>query len=200
MTRDFDAWWDAATRRGRIRQTCNPYSTDSVLRIVLSALLCRERGFLLHASSVVLDDRAFVFTGLSGAGKTTIASLAPAGAILLTDEISCLRSTPRGWLAHGTPFAGELGTSGERVSAPVAAIFRLEQGGIDRIREMSSAHAVRTLMRNILFFGRDADLRAAVLDSACGIAADIAVSTLTFRNDASVWDVVERQVPAPVRA
>ena len=41
---------------------------------------CRdEQGFLLHASSVVRDGRAFLFTGPSGAGKTTIVRHAPDG-------------------------------------------------------------------------------------------------------------------------
>src|SRR5690349_2479296 len=105
---DFDASWDAATGLGRIRQTGNPYSTDSVLRIVHSVLLARAGGLLIHASSLVLDDRAFLFTGPSGSGKTTIASLAPPRSVLLTDEISCVRWTPQGWFAFGTPFAGEL--------------------------------------------------------------------------------------------
>ena len=62
---DFDAEWDGRTRRGRIRQTLNPYSTDSVLRIVHSLLLSDERGFLLHASSILCDGRAYLFTGPS---------------------------------------------------------------------------------------------------------------------------------------
>jgi hypothetical protein len=212
MTRgDFDASWNAASGCGRIRQTRNPYSTDSVLRIVHSVLLSRERGLLVHASSLVLEERAFLFTGPSGSGKTTIASLAPSAAVLLTDEISCVRSTPRGWLAYGTPFAGELGTSGTRVAAPLAGIFRLEQGAANRILEMPQAHAVRTLMRNILFFGTSAGagslaawhpdtLRGHVLDTACSLAADVPVSTLTFRKESGVWDLIDRHVPGLVRA
>ena len=85
---DFCAVWNPALARGRIRQTANPYSLDCVLRIVHTLLLAREGGFLVHASSAVRNGRAFLFSGVSGAGKTTMASLAPPDVALLTDEIS----------------------------------------------------------------------------------------------------------------
>ena len=39
---DFRAEWDPATRRGRIRQSANPYSIDTVLRIVHTLVLARR--------------------------------------------------------------------------------------------------------------------------------------------------------------
>lgn len=74
-----------------VRQTPNPYSIDSVLRILHSLVLAREGGFLVHAASAVRNGRAFLFSGISGAGKTTISRLAPADVRLLTDEISYVR-------------------------------------------------------------------------------------------------------------
>ena len=56
---DFRAVWNPERRQGHIRQTANPYSIDSVLRIVHTLLLAREGGFLLHASSAVRNGKAF---------------------------------------------------------------------------------------------------------------------------------------------
>jgi hypothetical protein len=189
---DFVAEWNGATRHGFIRQTCNPFSTDSVLRIVHSIELCSEAGFLLHASSVVIDGCAYLFTGPSGAGKTTIAQLAPPEAILLTDEISCVRRTARGWTAFGTPFAGELGTSGRRVSAPITALYRLEQGKTNRIEPLTPGEAVRTLMRNILFFARDAAREQRILDTVCQLIAMVPIARLTFTREAGVWTTIRQ--------
>jgi hypothetical protein len=50
------------------------YALDSLLRILLTMVLLPQRGFLLHAATVVRDGRAYVFTGRSGAGKSTVAA------------------------------------------------------------------------------------------------------------------------------
>jgi len=88
---DFHAEWDPERRQGWVRQTANPYAIDAVLRILHSLILAREGGFLLHAASAVRNGRAFLFSGVSGAGKTTISRLAPSDVVLLTDEISYVR-------------------------------------------------------------------------------------------------------------
>jgi hypothetical protein len=93
---DLRAEWDPERRQGWVRQTANPYSIDTVLRILHSLILAREGGFLLHAASAVRNGRAFLFAGVSGAGKTTVARLAPPDVALLTDEISYVRRSAQG--------------------------------------------------------------------------------------------------------
>ncbi len=88
---DFRAHWDPSAGRGHIRQSANPYSIDSVLRIVHTLILAREGGFLLHSAGAIRNGRAFLFSGVSGAGKTTISRLAPPDVTLLTDEVSYIR-------------------------------------------------------------------------------------------------------------
>jgi len=74
---DFQARWDPFTGRGHVRQNPNPYALDSVLRILHSLVLTARGGFLLHAASAICDGQAYLFSGVSGAGKTTITRLAP---------------------------------------------------------------------------------------------------------------------------
>ncbi|HEX8618058.1 MAG TPA: hypothetical protein VF911_10775 [Thermoanaerobaculia bacterium] len=56
------------------------------------ALVLRMRGALvLHASAVVLDGKAIVFTGAAGAGKsTTAAAFVKRGAAMLTDDVAAI--------------------------------------------------------------------------------------------------------------
>jgi len=93
---DFRAEWDPQCHRGWVRQSANPYAIDGVLRILHSLILAREGGFLVHAASAVRNGRAFLFSGVSGAGKTTISRLAPPDVVLLTDEISYVRPRVQG--------------------------------------------------------------------------------------------------------
>lgn len=188
---DFQAAWNAQSRRGHIRQTCNPYSMDSVLRIVHSLILAEEGGFLLHAASAIRNGKAFLFSGVSGAGKTTISRLAPPDATLLTDEVSFIRPESGSYRAWGTPFAGELAQLGENCSAPVAALFLLAKGPEHRVDPVPQLEATRAVMRHILFFAQDAELVQRVFESACRFVSRIPVQRLTFRPDASVWALIQ---------
>jgi len=187
---DFCARWNPRTGQGRVRQSANPYSLDSVLRILHSLILAERGGFLLHAASAICDGRAYLFSGVSGAGKTTMTQLAPADITLLTDEISYLRPSADGYAAYGTPFAGELARAGENCAAPVSALFFLEQGPENRVDELTSAEAVRRLMRNILFFAEDHGLMEKLLATACDFVARVPIRRLTFYPDSRVWELV----------
>lgn len=188
---DFRAEWDPAVRRGRIRQSRNPYSIDAVLRIVHTLVLAREGGFLMHAASAIRNGNAVLFAGISGAGKTTISRLAPSDAQLLTDEISYVRNEEAGYHAYGTPFAGELAKPGENLRAPLTTIYLLAQGPENRIDDVSPAEAARALLTNILFFAEDPDLVRAVFRSALDCAERVPVRRLTFVPDARVWDLIQ---------
>src|SRR5262249_55942927 len=151
------------SRRGGVRQYATPYAIDTLLRILHSLVLARAGGVLVHAASAMRGGRAFVFAGVSGAGKTTLARLAPPDVALLTDEISYIRPSGTGrdsaggaretacYHAYGTPFAGELARIGLNVRAPLAGVFLLQQGSQDRIEQVSERQALRELLRHVLF-------------------------------------------------
>jgi hypothetical protein len=187
---DFQARWDPRTGRGCVRQNVNPYSLDAVLRILHSLILAQRGGFLLHAASAICDGQAYLFSGVSGAGKTTMTRLAPSDITLLTDEISYLRPSVDGYAAFGTPFSGELAKAGENCTAPVAALFFLDKGPENRVNELSSTEAVRCLMRNILFFAEDKGLVERLFATACDFVARVPIRRLTFYPDARVWELV----------
>ncbi|MGA3213080.1 MAG: hypothetical protein ABSD20_17390 [Terriglobales bacterium] len=214
---DFKAEWDPECRRGRVRQALNPYGIDAVLRIMHTLILARENGFLLHSASAVRNGRAFLFTGVSGAGKTTITRLAPPDVTLLTDEISyvkrsALPSSPSAieaepetenaehatknvfYEAFGTPFSGELGVPGENVRAPLGALFLLAQAPAscqeNKIERISKGEAVRGLLRNILFFAQDPKLVRMVFQSVADFVSRVPVFRLHFTPDARVWELI----------
>jgi len=217
---DFRAECDPVRRRGWVRQSANPYSIDAVLRMLHSLILARDGGFLVHAASAVRNGRAFLFAGVSGAGKTTISRLAPPDVVLLTDEISYVRGfriqesgvrspktevrnpkspapnpkseiqNPKSYEAFGTPFAGELARIGENLRAPIAALYLLGQGAGNTIQDVSQAEAVRALLQNILFFAQDDDLGQLVFQTAFEFVSCVPVRRLVFAPDARAWDLI----------
>jgi hypothetical protein len=187
---DFRAEWDPEAGRGSIIQPPNPYAVDSVLRIVHTLLLARQGGFLVHAASAIRNGNAFLFAGISGAGKTTISRLAPEDTILLTDEISYVRRQNGAYYACGTPFAGELAKLGENASAPLRTLFLLAKGPENRIQDVPAGEAVRQLLRNVLFFTADRELVDRVFQSAFDFVQQIPVRWLTFVPDERVWEMI----------
>jgi hypothetical protein len=165
------------------------YALDSLLRILLTMILLPRRGFLLHAATVVRDGRAYVFAGRSGAGKSTVASLSPAGTVL-TDEISLLRFTDGGWHAYGTPFWGEFRAAGLNEHYPIAGIFALAQASEDRIEPLAPKEILRALLPCVLFFTSNPEANRALLHMLLGIAQQIPCHRLYFRRNDEFWKVV----------
>jgi hypothetical protein len=187
---DFRAEWHAASGTGWIRQTANPYSIDAVLRIVHTVVLAGQGGFLLHSASAIRNGKAFLFAGVSEAGKTTISRLAPPDVTLLTDEISYVRKQDSGYVAYGTPFTGELAKLGENVSAPIAALYLLAKGPENRNQPIAPGEAARSLLANLLFFAEDKELVQSIFHAAFDFVSRVPVSRLTFVPDARVWELI----------
>jgi hypothetical protein len=187
---DLRAELEPQLRRGRVIQSANPYAIDTVLRILHSLILARKGGLLVHAASCLRNGKAFLFSGVSGAGKTTISSLAPADATLLTDEISYVQRDGDRYIAYGTPFAGELARSGANVQAPLGVLYLLQQGPENSIEPIRESDAVRLLLENVLFFAQDSELVDMVFESACDLVRRVPVRRLTFFPDSRVWDLI----------
>jgi energy-coupling factor transporter ATP-binding protein EcfA2 len=151
--------------------------------------LLPRRGFLLHAATVVRDGRAYVFTGRSGAGKSTVASLSPAGTVL-TDEISLLRFTDGCWQAYGTPFWGEFRAAGQNEHYPIAGIYTLVQSTEDRVESMTTKEIVRALLPCVLFFSSQVDANEELLHVLFGMVRQVPCHRLHFRRDKGFWEVI----------
>ena len=93
---------DVAPGGGRVRPVEGVGQLDWAAALVWAAphLLVLGGRAVLHASAVRLDERAFAWSGLSGAGKTTLArALVTAGAGLVAEDLVVL----------ATPVAGQDG-------------------------------------------------------------------------------------------
>ena len=187
---DFRAELNPSTARGRIRQTISPFALDSVLRIVHTLLLARKGGFLMHSASAIRNGRAFLFSGVSGAGKTTMVRLAPPDAALLTDEISYVTLQDGRYTAIGTPFFGELARVGENLRAPIECVYLLAKGPENKVEPLAEGDAVRGLLGNILFFAREPESVKLVFDAAVAFVKRVPVRRLTFVPDARVWELI----------
>ena len=82
-----------------LRYKIDDFQTVSTLN-VLPMALSRQGRLVLHASAVEIDGAALVFVGLSGRGKSTLAtSFALQGHALVVDDGLLLEPSAHGWMA-----------------------------------------------------------------------------------------------------
>ena len=101
-------------------------------------------GFCLHASAVVRDGKAYLFSGRSGVGKSTHTRLwidtFGGDTRVINDDKPALRCIDGVWYAYGTPWCGKDGINlNER--APLAGICFLKQANQNRIRKIEPSEA-----------------------------------------------------------
>jgi hypothetical protein len=118
--------------------------------VVCASLLSRlGRGVIVHAAAAAIDGRCVLLAGVSGAGKSTIATLLrDAGTDVFTDERSIVwadRASGR-CVASGSPWAGTAGIAvpGER---PLAGVFFLAHAESNSFAPLAPAAAATELMR-----------------------------------------------------
>lgn len=120
-------------------------------------------GLVIHASSVMMDGRAYLFSAPSGTGKSTHTRLwlAQFGerAAILNDDKPALRRVDGRWYAYGTPWSGKHDIS-INTRVPLAGICVLRRGEINRIERYNGPAAVHALLeqttraRNPEFMGK----------------------------------------------
>ena len=130
------------------------YSEEDCEYICCSAAFCRgiiQHGrFFLHASAVVYEGEAYLFSAPSGTGKSTHTAfwreLFPDSYILNDDKpvICPKKDTITVW---GTPFAGKTDLQVNR-EVPLKAICFLKQGSANRICQVTEEQALAMILNH----------------------------------------------------
>jgi hypothetical protein len=189
---DFRGQLDLGRRTAEVA-VAEPHelTLDSLLRVMLSVALIPARGLLVHAAGIVRGRRGYLFPGVSGAGKTTVARLS-SDATLLSDELSIATVERDGARVHGTPFWGELARPGAPGVAALAGIYFLRQATHHGVTPLGERAALARLLTTVMCFSRQAEVVARVVDLAADLVARVPCFVLDFRRDRGFWEVVER--------
>jgi hypothetical protein len=193
---DFDGSWHPA--RGAVSVTCwgERTSVGSFLRVICGLFLPRNGGLLVHASSVVSCGRAFLFPGKSGAGKTTLASLAGTRAVLC-DEISAVRRVGDDYLAMPTPFFGEMPRRPRAEPAPLAFIGFPVKQATTAIVAVSRARALAEILHCAVAFNETVSGRSEVVDIGCALVEHVPAHEVQFNLHQDPWRMLDANFAIP---
>lgn len=164
---------------------------QSVLRVLYFFGFLKEPGLLLHASSLVHRGRAYVFPGASGAGKTTIVRLSP-GSPLLTDEITAVQLTKNNQvLAHGTPFFGDLGRPGEKLTVPVHGLYFPVKAQEHRVVPLTLQETASRLLSCVCTYTTRVECLREVFALSLQLAERLPGHLLHFRPEPDFWRILD---------
>ena len=147
MTVKPDPYDEAHVQRNGISQEEREY-------ICCSAAFCRnivQHGrFFLHASAVVYEGEAYLFSAPSGTGKSTHTAfwqkLFP-GSYILNDDKPVICPQQGRITAWGTPFAGKTDLQVNR-EVPLRGICFLRKGNIPQLRQVTEDEALALMLNN----------------------------------------------------
>lgn len=129
----------------------------------------------IHTSTIVCKDRAVLFLGESGTGKSTHTRLWREnieGAHLLNDDSPIIHSTAE---AYGSPWSGKTPCY-RNLHYPIAAIVRLSQAPHNRMRRLSALEALGALLPSCPpSFAYDEQLQDAVCETLSQLISTVPV-------------------------
>lgn len=181
--------FDFATKEARMSCSLTPAGLNSFLRFILSVILLKERGFLVHASGLIKNGVGYIFPGKSGAGKTTITQFSP-DATLLSDDLPLvkIRDTP---LIYDTPFWGGLAVAGEKTSATLAGIYFPIKDKENYVQRLTPKKVLEKLLPNAVFFFKNEEFSKQLFKLCFDFATNVPGYELHFLPDPSFWECID---------
>ena len=132
--------------------------------------------FFLHSAIVEKDGKGYIFTGKSGAGKSTHAGLWEKyipGATIINGDKPFIKKEDDRFFAYGNPWAGKEGKHADK-KAKISAVCFIKQGTENIISELNSAFIISKIFDQVSYpkTRENTDLLLKLLDSF--------ISTLPF--------------------
>lgn len=142
---------DIADYISNSKENCNSFMAESTLILtqICNRILENYNGFFFHSSSLMLDNEGYLFTAVSGTGKSTHTALwrklFKDKVVMINDDKPIIRKKDGVFYVYGTPWMGK-SDIGNNIKAPVKAVYILQRG------EKNSAVRVKigSVFKNIL--------------------------------------------------
>lgn len=181
----FKGAFDERSGHGRIVQPLDPSPFETFLTAIYASRLLSEGGFFLHAAAIAAPAGAYVFFGPSGSGKTTVAELVGEG--IISDEIVAIKRDADQYRVSGVPWRGQ------RLSTPLAGLFRLRKASETSFTRLSPLEAVRRLLPSVFFSRADFSEVGRFFEISGELVQTVPCYDMHFRPDRSFWGAIPRQ-------
>lgn len=160
------------------------YPLDGLILYYLSVI---HNDIMIHASGISYDGKGYIFSGISGKGKTTMARLwDSSGAGIIHDDRLIIRKAGDTYRMHNTPVYNNDKPSGSAVSK----IFIIEHGLANKLTHAGGAYAVSLVMSNCIQHNWSHEIINRLLKSVSTLCDNVPVEILYFRPERSAIDYI----------
>ena len=167
-------------------------SVENFLRVAYAWLCVQNDALLLHAAGLIRAGQGYVFFGPSGAGKTTTSEIAAQSAAILSDDLVIVRFRHGQPYLYGVPFKGLLAeVLRANQSAPLKAMFRLQQSNKHYLEPLPRPLAVAELTASAPFIVRDSGLGSQLITLCERLTRSVPVQQLHFKRDDGFWEIID---------
>lgn len=153
--------------------------------LILYYLTVMNKDLMIHASGVSIRGKGYLFSGISGKGKSTMASLwKEAGASVIHDDRLIIRKHDGEYRMYNTPVYD----NEEPREARLDRIYIISHGTENRITPVDGASAVSLVIANCIQHNWDPAIITGLLGSISAMCSEVPVSRLAFVPEKSVTD------------
>jgi len=158
------------------------YPLDGLILYYLTVL---HGDIMIHASGVNHSGYGYVFSGVSGKGKTTLAKLWDgAGGKVIHDDRLIIRNIAGTYKMFNTPVYN----NDDPAESPLTRIYIIEHGTENRIIPVKGAEAVSLVMANCIQHNWSPEIIARLMGTVSIMCGNIPIVKLFFRPDRSILD------------
>ncbi|MBI5008561.1 MAG: hypothetical protein HZB98_02690 [Bacteroidia bacterium] len=179
-THEWDLWIDCNVKEADPLE----YPLDGLLLYYLTVIY---GDIFIHASGVNYNGSGYLFSGISGKGKTTMARLWESkGAKVIHDDRLILRKTGDSYRMYNTPVYN----NDEPQESPLTKLFIIEHATENRSVIVKGAVAASLVMANCIQHNWGSEVIAGLLSSVATLCETIAVRKLYFKPEISIADYI----------
>lgn len=159
-------------------------------RVVTAIRIFSDGGVLVHAAGIEKDQLGYIFTGYSGAGKTTVCRLSE-DCTVLNDDMVILNPGESGWRISTTPFTNPTQVKPGAGSTPLHKILFLKQDKNHHLEDVPNPKAVAELLTHVPVISQSPQHTSSLVSRCVDIIRKTPAKELHFLPDNGFWKLLD---------
>ncbi|MBS2100246.1 hypothetical protein [Carboxylicivirga linearis] len=159
--------------------------------LILQFIVHNSKGFVMHASAVNYKNMGFLFSAVSGTGKSTMARLwQEKGATIINDDRIIVRPNNGNYYLHNTPMPYY---KDENKKVKLQNLFIIKQSTENYIKPLSTTNGTLSILSNCIQYHFNETQIKERLDYIAKVVQKHKVYVIGFKPDTSIIDLIIKE-------